>query len=229
MKTKIYVDDYDKSPEGYDSLSEAIAAMEGRFFGMPDLIRYNLPLRDKVRELGVDEFINWFVDEVPELRNDARTINMVRESLEKHPIGELDCRYMPKNEPFEVCGVKVASLQALRDATCCYVDMYVHSNHDKLYYATTPKQEIPGLTVVQSAELYPCFDAEDRLYENRYYRDFLVSTEPIEEDRLTEFCKLRSDWNYNKVSETLPPSMLPLIFYNGDDRRNNFFILATPR
>jgi hypothetical protein len=229
MKTKFYVDDYGKSPEGYDSLGEAVSAMEGRFFVMPDFIRYNLPLRDKARELSVDSFIDWLVGEIPELRDDERTINAVRESLENRPIGDLDCRYVPRDQPFEVCGVEVPSLKALKAARCWNVDMDFFPNRPSHFDALNPKEVIPGLYVAEAAKLYPCFDSEDSLYENRFFRNYLISSKPFTEEQLLEFCKWRTCFNYNKVSEILPQSLLPMAYYHGDDHSDNFFILATPR
>lgn len=71
-----------------------------------------------------------------------------------------------------------------------------------------------GVYVGEDAQLYPCFDSEDSLYENRYFRNFVFaeSKEEMQErlSRLRGMDQIES--NYNKLTADLHP----MAYWQGD-------------
>ena len=99
------------------------------------------------------------------------------------------------NEPIEVLGVSFNGVK----------DMIEHA-----------RKRIPkdGVYVSEDSELYPCFDSEDYMYENRYFTNLVFAKSPDELDRkmriLTQMSQLSS--NYNKLTAELHP----MAYWEGD-------------
>ena len=78
------------------------------------------------------------------------------------------------------------------------------------------RKRIPkdGVYVGEDSELYPCFDSEDYMYENRYFTNLVFAKSPDELDRkmriLTQMSQLSS--NYNKLTAVLHP----MAYWEGD-------------
>lgn len=78
------------------------------------------------------------------------------------------------------------------------------------------RKRIPkdGVYVGEDSELYPCFDSEDYMYENRYFTNLVFAKSPDELDRkmriLTQMSQLSS--NYNKLTAELHP----MAYWEGD-------------
>lgn len=99
------------------------------------------------------------------------------------------------NENIEVLGVSFNGVK----------DMIEHARKK------TPKD---GVYVGEDSELYPCFDSEDYMYENRYFTNLVFAKSPDELDRkmrlLTQMSQLSS--NYNKLTAELHP----MAYWEGD-------------
>ena len=70
-----------------------------------------------------------------------------------------------------------------------------------------------GVYVGEDSQLYPCFDSEDYMYENRYYTNlvFAKSLEEIEE-KLRILKQVERYGNYNKLNSELHP----MVYWQGD-------------
>ena len=71
-----------------------------------------------------------------------------------------------------------------------------------------------GVYVGEDSKLYPCFDSEDYMYENRFYTNlvFAKSLEELEEKlgELRQMGQLRC--NYNKLTVRFHP----MVYWQGD-------------
>ena len=70
-----------------------------------------------------------------------------------------------------------------------------------------------GVYVGEDSQLYPCFDSEDYMYENRYFTN-LVFAHSIEEidEKLRILKQVGRYGNYNKLSSELHP----MAYWQGD-------------
>ena len=70
-----------------------------------------------------------------------------------------------------------------------------------------------GVYVGEDSQLYPCFDSEDYMYENRYYTNlvFAKSLEEIDE-KLRILNQVERHGNYNKLNCELHP----MAYWHGD-------------
>ena len=70
-----------------------------------------------------------------------------------------------------------------------------------------------GVYVGEDSQLYPCFDSEDYMYEDRYYTNlvFAKSLEEIEE-KLRILKQVERYGNYNKLNRELHP----MVYWQGD-------------
>ena len=77
------------------------------------------------------------------------------------------------------------------------------------------RKRIPkaGVYVGEDSQLYPCFDSEDYMYENRYYTTlvFAKSLEEIDE-KLRILNQVERHGNYNKLNCELHP----MAYWQGD-------------
>lgn len=80
-----------------------------------------------------------------------------------------------------------------------------------------PAVRLDGIHVAEIWEPYPCFDAEDRMYENRTYRNYFFSAEPFDRNRLVQiFQRCRQMANFRLVNGFMPAEFAPAVYYDGD-------------
>ena len=110
-------------------------------------------------------------------------------------LGYMTMKKFKNNETIEVMG---ASFDGVKD-------MIEHARKK------TPKD---GVYVGEDSKLYPCFDSEDYMYENRYFTNLVFGESQEEVDR-----KLKQLWgmsqftcNYNKLTAELHP----MAYWEGD-------------
>lgn len=105
-------------------------------------------------------------------------------------------KWLKNNETIEVLG---ASFNGVKD-------MIEHA-----------RKRIPkdGVYVGEDSHLYPCFDSEDAMYENRYFTNLVFAKSPDELAMklriLTQMNQLLS-YNYNKLNVELHP----MAYWQGD-------------
>lgn len=70
-----------------------------------------------------------------------------------------------------------------------------------------------GVYVGKDVEIYPCFDSEDYVSEDRFFWNIVFARSKEELDRkLVELKSVSPQTTYNKFSETLAP----MIYWGGD-------------
>lgn len=71
--------------------------------------------------------------------------------------------------------------------------------------------------IIERSQRFPCFDASDYAYENRYYRNFLICSSKQEADmKLKDMKHLEAGSNFCLVNMNLPATMRPMVYYQDE-------------
>lgn len=103
-------------------------------------------------------------------------------------------KQLKNNETIEVLGVSFNGVK----------DMIEHA-----------RKRIPkdGVYVGEDSQLYPCFDSEDYMYENRFFTNLVFANSPEEiEKKLRILKQVERYSNYNKLNSELHP----MAYWQGD-------------
>lgn len=170
-------------------------------YSLLEIIKYNICYRDYLREHGMELLIRRMVSDVPELAEDQDLLQNLREWYDKEGkyLSEYDIQCYNIKDTITVLGHEFHGLEDVKTKI------------------------IPGLYVCEFYEPYPTFDACDRAFENRTYQNYLFTSEPIDEDKLTKILDMGYGSNYRMVREGIPGEMLPLLYYEGE---GNYMLLA---
>lgn len=155
-----------------------------------DIALYNLPYRNLLREHGVDALIKKICEDEPRLPEE-RVKNNIQEMWKKcgEKLKDYDIRFMGLREKVCILGKTFEGIADFMDDDEVHVACYM--------------------------EPYPCFDEFDALNEDRWYKAWAFSKEPIGErtcGKLSDLVRLSLMWDFNKLT----PNMLPIVFDNGD-------------
>lgn len=86
-----------------------------------------------------------------------------------------------------------------------------------MFSVRTPELTIPGIHIAEVWESYPCFDAEDRMYEDRTYQNYFFSEEPFTPAKVCDIIsRCKGQCNYQYVNEQMPADCTPALYYVGD-------------
>ena len=210
----------------FNSLQEAVTYLKKNscswYIYLQDIVAYTLRYRDYLRENGIDATIQLLVDEVPELKEEKKALDWLREYYTDEKVASYDIRCYDIRDKITVLGHKFMGLK----------DVIAHSsmagvNHysDVTVYERTPIKKKKGITIVELYEDYPVFDSydacDDRTYQNYFFIQGDVSADDVEKR-----AKLSDGVNYCMVHEELPEDMLPVLYYSGD---GDYMILATKK
>jgi hypothetical protein len=78
-----------------------------------------------------------------------------------------------------------------------------------------------GNYVLRKCESYPCFDSSDRMYENRFYRSYMICTT---QDEVIEKYNYIMEHNPDcRANENTPSFLAPLIY--ADDGTSTIYIM----
>ena len=173
-----------------------------------DMVVQNVVLRDAVRKSGALGLINllWEMsDKTKEMGNALMTF--IKKWGDKQ-LADYDIQLRSIHDDFTLLGHTF------------------HGLEDMESYMRPKEGENQEVFVSCITESYPCFDSSDFLYENRFFRNYIVRKHPIGEEEEERLEKLPSWDNYNKVTEQIPSDMLPVVYYKGD---GDFMLVATEK
>ena len=79
----------------FSSLDEAFRFLRKREYGwswntLTEIVRYNVFYRDYLRDYGMDSLIEKIIDEVPELSNDRKALDYLREWADTETVAPYD-------------------------------------------------------------------------------------------------------------------------------------------
>jgi hypothetical protein len=76
--------------------------------------------------------------------------------------------------------------------------------------------------VLRRCELYPCFDTSDRMYENRFYRSYMICTS--KEETIEKYNYIMENNPDCRASEDTPSFLAPLVY--ADDGTEMIYIMT---
>lgn len=71
--------------------------------------------------------------------------------------------------------------------------------------------------IIDRCKQFPCFDAYDRMYEHRFFRNYLICRDKRDADGKAEALEqLPHSGDFCLVSERLPEDMRPMVYYRDE-------------
>ena len=193
------------------TLTEALRRCEKKSYAgsyIRDMVVQNVVLRDALRKSGV-----------------MRLCHLLWEMSDKtEQIGNALMTFMGKWGDKQLADYDI-QLRSIHDDFTLLGHTF-HGLEDMESYMRPQEGEKQDVFVNRVIESYPCFDSSDYLYENRFFRNYIVRKHPIGEEEEERLEKLPSWDNYNKVTEQIPDDMLPVVYYKGD---GDFMLVATAK
>jgi len=159
-------------------------------YALDEIILYNIPLRDRLREIGIVAFVN----ELKNIYDNQQFADIIDKWSTKHAdfkVADYDIQAYLTDQTFEVAGHPFDGFQDMKNLV---------------------GNDLGDVYIKEECELYPCFDSSDYKYENRFYQYYFFRPCPKKEDEKLEIPRSGS----LDHSESLPMEQLPLVYYNGE-------------
>ena len=215
----------------FGSLQEAVDYVQqmrgGLYVYIEEIVFYNVRFRDCLREKGVEGVIKMLIEEAPIIALDFKGINHLKkvwhERLKEY-IADYDIQCLSKNGQICIEGYRFDGLEDIE----AQAEMSGNPRHtfSKWYARKEYKHNPIGLHIGNIWESYPVFDSYDSA-DDRSYNNYMISHQPFSEDLMEQYCKqIKVHSNACMVHEDIPPSLLPIIYYNGD---SDWVLLASKK
>lgn len=216
--TKVVVEFF-KEQQAVFTIEEALNKIIARenFYELKEMMFYNVPVRNAIREKGINYVAEKILSFVPANQGLATKMEEIVKNYAGEELGDLDIQMMPDTAPLCFFGKRVTYEELFE---CREVGIYARGEP----FPIERKNE--KLHVACIFEGYPCFDEHDYAYENRSYWNFFISDRPFTEQDCLEMSEMRRKYNACYVCESLPAKYLPAIYWVGD---GNFILVATER
>lgn len=178
---------------------------------LEDIVLYNIPLRDRLREVGISAL----AEELKQLRPaDAVLAEYVDYFVDRHKdikLADFDIQMYAATEDFTIGNYTFHGLDDLKSKVCLSAPSFI----DKIRLFDD-KESSHAPFVGELYERYPCFDFEDYANENRFFRNFIIRDTTITRDDLQKLNALSGRDNCRKLTEQTPSNMLPMVYYDGE-------------
>lgn len=178
---------------------------------LEDIVLYNVPLRDRLREVGISAF----AEELKQLRPaDAVFAEYVDYFVERHKdikLADFDIQLYAATEEFTIGKYTFHGLDDLKSKVCLSASACV----EKIRFVND-KEYSHAPYVGELYERYPCFDSEDYANEDRFFLNLIIRDTVITRDDLEKFNTLSGRGNSLKLTEQTPSNMLPMVYYDGE-------------
>lgn len=179
---------------------------------LEDIVLYNVPLRDRLREVGISAF----AEELKLLRPDdavfAEYVDYFKDCHKDIKLADFDIQLYAATEDFTIGKYTFHGLDDLKSRVCLSAPSCV----DKIRFFNDMDADASHAPFVSELyERYPCFDSEDYANENRFYLNFIIRDTVVTRDDLEKLNTLRGG-NSQKLTEQTPSNMLPMVYYDGE-------------
>lgn len=172
----------------YEALNFVVEKNE---YALYDLVFHNIPIRDRLREIGMRNLL----DELLALHPSDK----LRELFDKFERRESDTHLAEFDIQLFSVEDNVTILGGVVDLKSLIGGQKHNKNYGKPIYSA------------KAAYRYPCFDAEDYATEDRYYQYYILRDKPISLDEIADF-KKRTE----RLDEKTQPDLLPMAYYVGE-------------
>jgi predicted methyltransferase len=118
-----------------------------------------------------------------------------------------------KQDLFEIDG---NIYEGIADLICENVEIISDMNYKFNVY-----RDKYGNYILSKSELYPCFDSSDRMYENRYYRSYMICVS--EDEAIKKYNYIMEHNSDCRANEETPSFLAPLVY--SDDGSSSIYIM----
>lgn len=172
----------------YDALDLIVEKNE---YALYDLVFHNIPVRDRLREIGMRALLDELLTIHP-----SDKLKKIFDRFEwrgsNNQLAEFDIQLYSVADKVAILG-GVVDLKSL-------IKGQKHGNSDGM-----------PIYAAKAAYRYPCFDAEDYANEDRFYQYYILRDNPISAEEFADF-KKRTE----QLDEKTPPDLLPMAYYVGE-------------
>lgn len=186
-------------------------------YALHDLIFHNIPVRDRLREVGLRQLLDEFMC----LYSPWNMRNILDEFYRKTgdvKLAAFDIQLYRVDEVVKIWGQEIGNLETISQNTEIFIDR--GGPFRIIDFADW------GYHVGQAEEPYPCFDSEDWANEDRHYQNYIIRKDYIIDEEMERFYCVDTNGNACRVHEETPEEMLPMIYYKGD---GDFMLVATKK
>ena len=190
------------------------------WFTLTEIVRYNVFYRDYLREHGIDSLIKKMIEEVPELSEDKKALNHLREWTVKEAIAAYDiqcfnikCKITIMGHTFDGLEDIIKHRELLGKE--CFRGFECFAPQETIAYS--------DIHIGELYENYPIFDSYD-LGDDRTYQNYIFRKSEITEQEMKAAFNISHRGNFCMVHEQIPSHLLPILYYSGDGK---YMLFAT--
>lgn len=180
-----------------------------------NMMIYNVPIRDAIRNHGIRDVADMLKGYVPESEEMEKELDLIVKYGIR--LADFDIQVLPITAGLTFFGMRTNLKQLCR---CTEIFRRIDQ------WSTERKHEDCALHVAELFEPYPCFDSFDCGNEDCNYVNYIIRDHKITEEYLMEIEDADKGFDCNFAVDSVPPEILPLVYRNGDDR---FMYVATTK
>lgn len=205
---------YDKYEFTIEEALSYMAENTNRTYLFGEMMRYNLPLRQLIRSVGVEKAVGTVAAFAPDNEELHKEMTYFASRYKHMRLADYDVLVMPTSWSLKFFGHdnwQEYMVKAKR----------VGKHHE--CFDLSAKGDSP-LQVGVLYDPYPCFDSYDAATEDRKYCNYIIRNRPITEDDFRKVEETGRDMNCCFSTEHLSPELLPIVYWDGD---SGFRLVAT--
>lgn len=192
---------------------------ERKEYLLKDIVLYNIPLRDRMREIGILAFGEELKQLRPGDEEFAKYVNGFVYNYKDVQLADFDIQLYAAIDDFTIGGHTFHGLDELEAKINLKASASIIGG---CYFSEGDSKTAPF--VGELYERYPCFDSSDYATENHYYENYIVRDRAITREELQELSATKGGGNRKKLTEQTPVKMLPMVYYDGD---SGFILVGT--
>lgn len=230
---KIYMPHYGRCE--YNCLEELIQEQRNkrslynyRYMFLNNVVQYNIRFRDCLRIRGIEGVIRMLIEECPSLSNEEEELDDLRkwwkERMEER-IGDYDIQCYPRDAQLKIYGCLFNGLSDVESQIEMSASDKYRWDETEVYSNREYKLNSSGLHVGQLWMSYPTFDSYDAS-DGRSYDNYIIRKNPITAGDMKQLSEVRRGSNACRVHESIDPTLLPIIYHDGDDK---YILVATAK
>lgn len=211
----------------FNSLNEAFCYLRKIEYGwssftLTEIVKYNVFYRDYLREYGVEALVKMIVEEAPELAEDKKALDYLREWADEESVAAYDIQCYNVKDKITVLG---HTFNGLADIVEHREIIGKESYRGFVCFTPDVMNVYQDVHIGELYENYPVFDSydlgDDRTYQNYIFRNKKITRKDMEE-AFAVFHKV----DFCMVHEQIPDVMLPILYYQGD---GEYMLLASAK